>query len=563
MQSRLLQLLLYLGVGICLSAQTLLKDINEPTEFGNESSNPLNWSALNDELFIFSASDPIQTAFLFASDGTEDGTIALGTVSAESNIIRLGDRAFFGGCDIFQGAEPCFELYSSDGTPEGTGLFLEIGQGVFAGDVNNLVVGDSLFYFTAQTAETGLEVWRSNGTLDGTYMVADINPGPGNGYAGELAVIDDIAYYAGFTQEAGEEPWRSDGTPEGTYMIVDLNEGSASASPAFFTASGGFVYFSGLGTQTGRELRRTNGLPGNIQTFGEFSGSTDGSNPRELIDSDGRLYYVAQGDMDAAGFDLHVFDHTGEPLHLDLAPSLPNIFPRALMPFGNGEVVFNADAGNGRELWRSDGTIGGTHEIIDLYPGDSSGVFGTGTVGGSFFAYEDSLVYFAGTDGSVAQGEFVYELFVTNGTAEGTDLISDQNPGGGGTNPGSFFQFGNRLYFAASDPEVGREPFYLQLSQPSSMFNPINELSTVVPPFPNPLPTGASLQMELRLTENIPLSAQFFNSSGQAVSAPVDYGSLSAGNHVIQFQTGDWPEGIYFLVLRSSYREKIFRLVLK
>ncbi|MEM8584276.1 MAG: hypothetical protein AAGF87_08405 [Bacteroidota bacterium] len=563
MQVRILLLLFAFSMAISSMAQTLLKDINGPNDFGNDGSNPANWSALNDELFIFSAIDPATLANLAVSDGTEEGTLALGTVTAESNIIRLGDRAFFGGCDIFQGAESCFELYSSDGTPEGTGLFLAIGEDVFPGNVDNLVAGDSLFYFTAQTEDTGTEVWRSNGTVAGTFIVSDINPGFGSGYAGELAVIDDVAYFAGFTPESGSEPWRSDGTPEGTYMIVDLNEGSPSAFPAFFTASGGFVYFSALGTQSGTELRRTNGQPGNVQTFGEFTGSTDGSRPSELIDSDGRLYYVAQGDMDAAGFDLFVFDHTGEPLHLDLGPELPNIFPRALMPFGDGEVIFNADAGDGREMWRSDGTIAGTEQIIDLNPGDSSGVLGTGTVGGSFLAFGDSLVYFAGTDGINAQGEFVFELFVTDGTAEGTSLVNDQNPGPGGTNPGNFFAFDDRLYFAATDPEIDREPFYLSPGMISSTNEPIAGLSISKPPYPNPVATGESLQLELQLTESLPVSAQFYNHLGQAMFSPFDFGTLPDGSHTLYIPITDWHTGNYFLVLHSGLSRRVFQLMIE
>ncbi|MEZ4687282.1 MAG: hypothetical protein R3B47_14800 [Bacteroidia bacterium] len=43
--------------------------------------------------------------------------------------------------------------------------------------------------------------------------------------------------------------------------------------------------------------------------------------------------------------------------------------------------------------------------------------------------WNDSLVYFAGADSIHADGEYVFELFVTDGTAAGTKLISDHFSG--------------------------------------------------------------------------------------------------------------------------------------
>lgn len=529
-----------------LSGQTLLKNIEDLTP--GSGSSPRNWSAATDERFIFQAMNTLQSNFLFSSDGTEAGTIGLGGYLVDTDIIRLGNKAYFGGCFIGFGADSCGSLYVSDGTEVGTEFFFDLDPGGLNLGIEDIVAGDSLFYFSGHTINEGFELWRSNGTTAGTYRIADIAPGATSGYVGELAVIDDIAYFAGYTASAGIEAWRSDGTAAGTYMITDLNEGTDNGQPAGFTASGGYIYFSGLGTNTGQEVRRTTGAQGNIELIGEMGGSTDSSWPEQFVDADGRLYYAAVS-VGSAGHDLYVYDHVGDPVHIDISSG--DIFPRALMAFREGEVIFTAHTSTaGRELWRSDGTQAGTHMITDLYPGEKDGVFPTGTPGVSFYIWNDSLIYFAGADSVHAANEFVYELFVSDGTEAGTQLVSDQFPGTEGSNPGYFFEFDNRLYFAATDPVVGSEPFYLDFGSTTAI-SP-EQISMAQLPYPNPLPDGMSLNTVINLKEATEIHAQLFDISGHAVQEIQHLGHYPAGTNHLQLELDDQLHGLYFLILKGK-----------
>ncbi len=528
-----------------LSGQTLLKDVEDLLP--GSGSDPSNWSAVSNSLFIFEGRNTLQSQFLFASDGTTAGTIGLGSYLVDTDIIRLGNKAYFGGCNINFSADSCTSLYVSDGTVAGTEFFFDLVPGGVSLGIEDIVAGDSLFFFSGHTMTEGYELWRSNGTAAGTYRIADIAPGTESGYIGELAVIDDVAYFAGYTAQDGIEPWRSDGTPAGTYMIADLNDGVANGNPSWFTASGGYIYFSGLGTNSGVEVRRTNGQQGNIELIGD-QGTTDSSWPSQFVDSDGTLYYVAEGGP-PAGFELMVYNHVGMPTHLDIPTH--DIFPRALMAFGDGEVIFHAkDTASGRELWKSDGTLAGTQMIIDLYPGPKDGVFETGLPGESFYVWNDSLVYFAGADSVHADGEHVYELFVSDGTAAGTHLISDHNPGPEGTNPGDFFEFGNRLYFAASDPVVGREPFYLGLASTTAISQ--QDISVAQLPYPNPLPKDMSLNTAINLTTGSNVYAQLFDLQGQSVQGLQDLGYYPAGKNTLEIQLANHLQGLYYLVLNGG-----------
>lgn len=532
-------------------SQTLLKDVND---YGDVGSSPMNWCAVSEERFIFQAVKTLETETLFSSDGTEEGTFALGTYQVDTDIIRFRNKAYFGGCDVFSSADSCTSLYVSDGTVEGTSFFVDLVPGGLSLGIEDIVAGDSLFFFSGHTPGEGVELWRSNGTVTGTFRVADIATGSMSGYQGELTVINDIAYFAGFTAETGIEAWRSDGTDQGTYLIADLNEGAPSGFPSGFTASGGYIYFGALGTSSGFEVRRIMDGQSNVETIGEMGGSTDSSVPREFVDSDGKLFWVAEGE-DAAGFDLWVYSHTGEAQHLEF--STGDIFPRALIPFGQGEVIFNAEdnEGNGRELWRSDGTLVGTRLIIDLYPGEMDGVFGTGTVGGSFYVLDDSLVYFAGADGVNASGEFVYELFVSDGTAEGTQLVSDQFPGMQGSNPGDFFEFGDRLYFAATDPIVGREPFYLDTEVVSSTGHIVRDINISKSVFPNPVYHQSLVWVEVVLDHHTELQAQIFDLMGRPAQNVQNLGDFPAGTHKLNINMNSHPAGIYLLKIRGKESE--------
>jgi ELWxxDGT repeat protein len=115
----------------------------------------------------------------------------------------------------------------------------------------------------------------------------------------------------------------------------------------------------------------------------------------------------------------------------------------------NGVVIFSAqDGGSGRELWSSDGTADGTHLIKDISPGAGPSASSNPrrlTVVGSriFFAADD------GTSGS--------ELWMTDGTTAGTQLVKDIFPGRAGSDPQALSAAGTRLAFVALDPARGRE----------------------------------------------------------------------------------------------------------
>lgn len=111
----------------------------------------------------------------------------------------------------------------------------------------------------------------------------------------------------------------------------------------------------------------------------------------------------------------------------------------------NGHVVFALDdEAHGEELWVSDGTPEGTELLLDLNPsGDSSPTLG---------AVANGYLYFSAyhpTHGT--------ELWRTDGTPGGTTLVADLEPGADSSYPDRFTEVNGLVVFAAQTSLAGRE----------------------------------------------------------------------------------------------------------
>jgi len=118
--------------------------------------------------------------------------------------------------------------------------------------------------------------------------------------------------------------------------------------------------------------------------------------------------------------------------HADTPQLLKDIFPGeggskiSRITDVNGLVFFFADDSvNGNELWRTDGTESGTELIKDILPGSNSSRSGSHIYSATAKVSENTLIFWA-NDGLKGT-----EIWKSNGTLEGTSLIKDIKPGGG------------------------------------------------------------------------------------------------------------------------------------
>lgn len=380
--------------------------------------------------------------------------------SDASQFVVLDGIAYFRANDGAHG----YELWRSDGTTAGTHLVVDLRDGPANAFPDNLAVANGSLYFTAfDTPESlGSKVWRSDGTAAGTVLLADTYPGLSAGYpngpplpANFTALNATTVLFTALDPNSYIEPWRTDGTPAGTVRIKDLHPGLEGSVPVGFTELEGVAYFAADdsvvlhddGTATfDRELFRTDGTEDGTFRVKDINPGPAPSRPFGLIRRDHLLYFSANDGVH--GTELWRTDGTaaGTVKVADLnpgpAPSGPEQFVVANLDASSDirTLLFAAyDATAGFELFRSDGTAGGTHLLRDIHPtGGSDPLSLTEFNGRVFFNADD--------------GVHGREPWVTDGTAAGTRLLRDLNPGDGISAPMDFTPLGDTLFFVTISP---------------------------------------------------------------------------------------------------------------
>ena len=304
---------------------------------------------------------------------------------------------------------------------------------------------NGIYYFAADDGIHGIELWKSDGTESGTVMVKDINP-DGSAAPAMYHVLNDLLYFVANDGTHGEEIWRSDGTEAGTYMLKDVAAGTTSGVTEFteMEVVENFVFFSLDDGVHGNELWRTDGTEaGTILVKDMVEGSAP-STPGHLYNWNGILYYAASSSDDNAGEELYRTDGTEEGTYLlkniynGIVGSTPDRFTAA----GNFLYFIANDGTHGNELWRTDGTEAGTHLVADI----REGIYTPFEYDFELYPIGDQLLFVASLDNDTEA-----DLWVTDGTSEGTQRIYEYSDIVGVFVPTDFQLFQDEVYFIAND----------------------------------------------------------------------------------------------------------------
>ncbi len=160
---------------------------------------------------------------------------------------------------------------------------------------------------------------------------------------------------------------------------------------------------------------------------------------------------IFTGTTPATGAELFITDGTisGTQLLKDIWPGNAASVPDQDMAELNGELYFTAaTAAEGRELWKTNGTAAGTVLIKDIV----AGVTGSNTTDAyNLFSNGSYLLLNVST---TADGN---ELWKSNGTSAGTNLLKNINPGAASSDANFFYKYNNVVLFAAKQAGAGTE----------------------------------------------------------------------------------------------------------
>jgi len=449
---------------------------------------------------------------LFLSNGTAAGTAQIATLpgggTTDAFSYDAGSIAFF----VYDG-----RVWRTDGTSAGT---FKVTSDALGGRTirEALLVGNVLFYIASFEVD-GLALFRSDGTAAGTVRITGAGAFvPVRVEPEDIAGLGNRVFFGAWLDDE-KELFVSDGTAPGTGLVADVGQpGTQDASLRLPIAVGAELAIVERPPSAGDTLWLTDGTAAGtaplvvdhttiafLATLGShlFWGSVDG-----LVRDDGTTVYPRfPSALTRAGDRLYFNDGDGVWVTDGTAPGTVTIatitgptgcgmlgcisLPSSARSFtwAATRTFFVASGEAGFELWRSDGTPGGTSlvstfnyetDVIPLAPLGSSVVFGAGAPsqlephvsdGTSIVRIKDIVPGTAGSNPReyTSLGDTVYfaateptggrELWRTDGTEAGTWRVADIAPGTASSNPAELTALDGVLYFVATDPSGGREPW--------------------------------------------------------------------------------------------------------
>lgn len=344
-----------------------------------------------------------------------------------------------------------YGLYRTDGTEAGT---VKIKEDMSISKI--FVFNDAVYFYDSSDRI----LWRTNGTS--TYMVKNL------GYTISDSFYvwgDKIYFYSSNPNVYGEntEVWVSDGTTSGTVMLKDINPGEASSIHVNFYRNfmeyNNKLYFAATDGVHGFELWSTDGTADGTQMVKDIVAGTDSSlweyGNLEVLNN--RLYFVAYDSVHGA--ELWKSDGTsvGTTLLKDINIGINDAFFASSgwlhnVSFGiQKKLLFKANDGtHGTELWCTDGSASGTIMLKDINPGENASVASVNSsISHTPFGIANLFTFYFIAD----DGVHGTELWKTNGTAAGTVMVKDIVPGETGSMPfgtGNFETYHSEVYFRAT-----------------------------------------------------------------------------------------------------------------
>jgi len=300
-------------------------------------------------------------------------------------------------------------------------------------------IGESSVLFMMESSGSGSSLWMLD-TEEGASLIKTFYDDTRNYLAVLAARLGDQVIFTAREDYSRDsfEPWISDGTIEGTRELIDLNEDNSHLVPSSYVSIGNEVWFS-----NGGKVYRTDGTEEGTVQVGDPISFFNHSNGQFFSRIEFQGYYTIMSSRESDGYVI-VRANGAEDRIEDIATlGVGGDYEYSLWNWrvvaGNKLFFTFDDDISGRELWVSDGTQEGTRMVKDINPGP-------GFSDPSFLTPFGDFLYF-----TAYSPEYGTELWRSDGTEDGTEIVADLNEGELGSNPYYLTVAGEHLFFTATD----------------------------------------------------------------------------------------------------------------
>ncbi|MGB1466708.1 MAG: hyalin [Alcanivorax nanhaiticus] len=363
---------------------------------------------------------------LWKTNGSSAGTVKItdangtGFTVAGYYMAEMNGKIYYPGED----ASGEVELWVTDGTGEGTQRVKDIDQ---AGSSwpRDMVASEGKLYVNVFTSAAGRELLVTDGSEAGTELF-DLEP---LGASTNPVALTPVSGGLFFYDQNDGEVYFSDGTLAGTGIVAQENQSIASGSLAKYPeliiddewlGYQGKLLFTGRYNASDAEIRLYElDQNGNIREISfDDGGNTVRLNITEnVVTSNGKVYFVANSSVG-----LHIFEYDGSTVSNLTSSEGSRPYHSSLVGTSLGVFMYVEMTGLPPYLLRVDNTNGAAGVGPALR---GSGDYSFADVEG--MVEVDGAIFFSARTEGAGGSDFGIELWKTDGTQQGTDLVKDIN----------------------------------------------------------------------------------------------------------------------------------------
>ncbi len=300
------------------------------------------------------------------------------------------------------------------------------------------------------------QIWSTDGTLTGTLLVGN---GPSDLY---IPTRDSNAggrlyFVSTNSSNPSSALWSTDGTTSGTGPVTAL--AGTTASPNLTgIGSGGLYYFAAQDGSSQTQIWCTDNTPANTR---QLTSSALGSQPLDLTAFQGGVMFSLIGTDQKRRWWFSDGTLAGTRLVGPTGTSFLFTHASERTVVGNSFFFAAGLSGSAPDLWITDGTTPGTHQVFPIpldqqamHPGDPRNWSGLNP---SNLSVSGGRAYFQGTDLTDPAHPETDALWASDGTLDGTAIVAHIPGGPDSTLSEMAAGSGNDLFFAAQTPTQGIE----------------------------------------------------------------------------------------------------------